>query len=227
MAQLSQTSAGTDSASSAASGQDKLSQIHEHNLKLQQALAEGNADMIAALDTGSGSDIAAVLAASQARRDAMDAQLASHGSVTAIKAKAASAAAALDARKKGVDIAFLVDITGSMAPYLAEMLGRTKEIFHAASEVHAEAIKRVAFVGYRDIEDPIPWGLDRFRILDFVRAPDKFHNFLSGVRADGGGDRCEDIAGGLQKVLDLSWHSSTRVLVHLADFPCHGRQYHD
>lgn len=50
-------------------------QMHEHNLKLQQALAEGNADMIAALDTGSksstGSDVTAVLAASQARRDAM------------------------------------------------------------------------------------------------------------------------------------------------------------
>lgn len=43
-----------------------------------------------------------------------DAKLASHGSVTSMKAKAASAAAALDARKKGVDIVFLVDITGSM-----------------------------------------------------------------------------------------------------------------
>lgn len=31
----------------------------------------------------------------------------------------------------------------------------------------------------------------------------------------------------LQKVLDLNWHASTRVLVHLADYPCHGRQYHD
>lgn len=31
----------------------------------------------------------------------------------------------------------------------------------------------------------------------------------------------------MQKALGLGWRSSTRVLIHLADYPCHGREYHD
>lgn len=31
----------------------------------------------------------------------------------------------------------------------------------------------------------------------------------------------------LQKVTELSWRSSTRLLIHFADSPCHGSRYHD
>ena len=30
----------------------------------------------------------------------------------------------------------------------------------------------------------------------------------------------------LQKVTELSWSSSTRLLVHFGDMPCHGSKYH-
>ena len=30
-----------------------------------------------------------------------------------------------------------------------------------------------------------------------------------------------------QQALALSWRSSTKVLIHIGDYPCHGRQYHD
>ena len=33
--------------------------------------------------------------------------------------------------------------------------------------------------------------------------------------------------GSPQKVLDLSWSSSTRLLIHFGDSPCHGNRYHD
>ena len=50
-----------------------------------------------------------------------------------------------------------------------------------------------AFVGYCDIQDEV-----RFHILDFVDNPDTFHEFLVPISANGGGDACEDVAGGLQ-----------------------------
>ena len=31
----------------------------------------------------------------------------------------------------------------------------------------------------------------------------------------------------MQKALELDWRSSTKVQVHIGDYPCHGRQYHD
>lgn len=69
---------------------------------------------------------------------------------------------------------------------------RTVRTQYELSKVCAQA-----FVGYRDIEDPLQ-GLERFRILGFVCDPKTFHDFLSGVRPAGGGCTCEDIAGGLQ-----------------------------
>lgn len=35
------------------------------------------------------------------------------------------------------------------------------------------------------------------------------------------------ILSALQKVLDLSWASTTRLLIHFGDAPCHGNRYHD
>jgi hypothetical protein len=37
----------------------------------------------------------------------------------------------------------------------------------------------------------------------------------------------EDIVGGLNKVLELNWTSNTRLVVHIADAPCHGKKYHN
>ena len=46
------------------------------------------------------------------------------------------------------------------------------------------------------------------------------------MQAFGGGDGPEDIVGGFQKTLNLSWQSSSRIVMHVADAPCHGTQYH-
>jgi hypothetical protein len=49
---------------------------------------------------------------------------------------------------------------------------------------------------------------------------------LDKCPAKGGGDGPEDVAGGLNAVLDLSWIASTRLVIHIADAPCHGTAYH-
>lgn len=83
---------------------------------------------------------------------------------------------------------------------------------------------RVAFCGYRDHSDS-----ERFSVLDFVENQQitQFRSFVEKVRAFGGGDGPEDIVGGFQKALDLSWVSSSRIVMHIADAPCHGKRYHN
>ncbi len=46
--------------------------------------------------------------------------------------------------------------------------------------------------------------------------------------ATGGGDAPEDVFGGLEKALALSWSTTPRskVIFHMADAPCHGRDFH-
>jgi hypothetical protein len=51
---------------------------------------------------------------------------------------------------------------------------------------------RVAFVGYRDVQDH-----PRFSLKDFTDNINDVKNFISGVQASGGGDEPEDVQGGL------------------------------
>ena len=46
---------------------------------------------------------------------------------------------------------------------------------------------------------------------------------MSGSRPD----FPEDVAGGLKGCTKLAWGSKTRVLVHIADAPAHGEEYHE
>lgn len=202
----------------------------ELNLRMQQALAEGDRSQLAALESATDTALAAALAASRARRSAMGA---TQDSLDAVKAEADAVATDLATRKKSLDLAFLVDCTYSMAHHIAEMLQHVQEIFSAATDIHTDAIVRVAFVGYRDITNRKRQSSHRMSILDFTDDAAGFRCFMANnVSADGRetlnlDNRCEDIAGGLQKVVELSWRSSSRVLIHIADYPAHGRQYHD
>ena len=54
-------------------------------------------------------------------------------------------------------------------------------------------------------------------------------SFVAGVQARDGGDTPEDVHGALHKAMQMDWGiggSKTRVLVHIADAPCHGTKYH-
>lgn len=39
-------------------------------------------------------------------------------------------------------------------------------------------------------------------------------------------DDAEDVNGGFRKALSLHWDSAMRLLVHICDDPCHGKQFH-
>lgn len=50
---------------------------------------------------------------------------------------------------------------------------------------------------------------------------------VQAIKASGGDDAPEDIAGALNRVHQFEWRSRTKLIIHIADAPCHGKKYHE
>ncbi len=122
-----------------------------------------------------------------------------------------------------VDMCFLVDCTSSMEICIDEVKSNISKITKEVSKFFPDLKVRLAFVGYRDLDD----GEYRFSILDFVEFIPTFESFVADVEAIGGADTCEDVFGGIDRALELNWKFKTRMILHFADAPCHGLEYHD
>ncbi|KXS19164.1 hypothetical protein M427DRAFT_53137 [Gonapodya prolifera JEL478] len=122
----------------------------------------------------------------------------------------------LQKRSTAIDCCFLMDITGSMASWIAAAKEKVTSILGALREKYPDATIRVAFVGYRDFGDS-----DQFIIHDFT-TPEALRDLIAPITASGGGDTAEDVLGGVDKVAGLGWRVGTRVLIHIADAPPHG-----
>lgn len=116
-----------------------------------------------------------------------------------------------------LELAFLVDVTGSMEDELRyvnhEVSGIVERVHEGAHGVDV----RVAATFYRDRGDSVP--LSR---IDFTRDVPGFARAMQGVEASGGGDYPEDLDAGLETALHrLSWSDSdaVRVLVLITDAP--------
>ncbi|CAB9518087.1 protein kinase vwkA [Seminavis robusta] len=122
-----------------------------------------------------------------------------------------------------VDLAFLLDCTGSMTSLIEATKSSMKDVVRKVTRTNAGLQLRVAVVGYRDIGDT-----NHFEILDFTPSVDVFERFVSSLEAQGGGgDATEDIAGAFQKANTLSWQQTSRITFLIADYPCHGSKYYN
>ncbi|KAJ3214523.1 hypothetical protein HDU67_001547 [Dinochytrium kinnereticum] len=119
------------------------------------------------------------------------------------------------------DIVFLMDVTGSMQKHIDNARETLKEIMKRVKDEITTFEPRVAFVGYRDYKDE-----QRFVVMDFTIDLGKAVDFIGGVLAKGGGDYPEDVKGGLCEALKLSWSSRYKILLHIADAPAHGIEFH-
>ena len=101
---------------------------------------------------------------------------------------------------------------------------RSKDTLHSIID-HVKAENegltvRVGFVAYRDFCD----GKNRLNVTDFTTDIDAIKKKIQGQRATGGGDMPEDVQGGLNKALGLSWQpNSVKSAFHIADAPGHGK----
>ena len=125
-------------------------------------------------------------------------------------------------RSQTIDLCFLIDCTGSMDPYIAQVKMKIDDLVDYYKKAFPGLVLKVAFVGYRDHCDQ-----ERIISLQFTGEIADFKSFVSDVRADGGGDAAEDVFGGLEEAGQLQWTAPNRILFHVADAPCHGKQYHD
>jgi hypothetical protein len=123
---------------------------------------------------------------------------------------------------ESVDLAFILDATSSMASCIEGVKSSIRAIVKQIMHTNGNLTLRLGVVAYRDIKDT-----KRFEVLDFVTSVSEFEAFVGSLKAEGGADTPEDIAGGLQQANKLSWSNPTRIAFLIADAPCHGRDYHD
>ena len=125
-----------------------------------------------------------------------------------------------------VDICFVIDATGSMGNWINQARDRIVNIIDTARRKHQIDL-HVSCVAYRDLEQS---GEEKqIESKDFVSRDrvNEMIDFIKALKPNGGGDTPEDIAGGLEAALGLSWSSPSRLCILIADAPCHGRKYHD
>ena len=122
-----------------------------------------------------------------------------------------------------VDFCVMIDCTGSMGAYIEMSRNKIKDIIKQVKAQYSKSKVRVGIVGYRDVKDK-----DRYEVFPFSEDGAKARRFLDGLVASGGDDTPEDVNGGFQKALyTLEWESPVRIIIHVADAPCHGHEFHD
>ncbi|MCB9618535.1 MAG: VWA domain-containing protein [Sandaracinus sp.] len=118
---------------------------------------------------------------------------------------------------RALDLAFLIDVTGSMEDELRYVNRELTDIVTRVRAESPETLIRVGAVFYRDRSDSVP--LQRIAFTPDVRG---FVHAMQTVHASGGGDYPEDLDAGLDTAvhgLDWSQDDSVKVLVVVADAP--------
>jgi Alpha-kinase family/von Willebrand factor type A domain len=123
---------------------------------------------------------------------------------------------------ESVDLAFVIDATGSMTPYIENVKKSVEGIVKQVKSTNSYLQLRLAVVAYRDL----CLGDRRFETLDFVQDDRAFMEFLGRLTPIGNSDTAEDMAGGIQQANGLTWTNPTRVVFVIGDAPCHGVEFH-
>jgi hypothetical protein len=119
-------------------------------------------------------------------------------------------------RKKGLDIVFVFDSTGSMGLYVEHVKRKIRSLVRAIRKLVPAA--RVGLVTYRD------FGMDFVtRAVQLTHGTRGLELFLEETDYEGGGDREEAVYEGLRVAIEeLNWNEkSAKVIVLIGDAPPH------
>eukprot|EP00601_Ochromonadales_sp_CCMP2298_P015072 CAMPEP_0173218038 /NCGR_PEP_ID=MMETSP1142-20121109/828_1 /TAXON_ID=483371 /ORGANISM="non described non described, Strain CCMP2298" /LENGTH=509 /DNA_ID=CAMNT_0014145683 /DNA_START=217 /DNA_END=1746 /DNA_ORIENTATION=- len=109
-----------------------------------------------------------------------------------------------------------VSTSPTLTPYHAQLVAELGNLYPDIS-------LRLGFVGYRDHCN----GRLHIVQLPFTHSVADFQtSYVSAqqpIRAGGG--NFADVLGGLQAAAAMQWASTTRILYHLGDQPCHGKEF--
>ena len=121
-----------------------------------------------------------------------------------------------------VKVCFVIDATGSMAGWIAAAKSQTKQIVDKIKEATPGVELEISAVFYRDFGDKV-----QHVVVPFTADVTQYLASIAGVEAYGGDDTCEDIAGGIEKMLELDWTGAdVRNAFLICDAPPHGREWH-
>jgi hypothetical protein len=121
-----------------------------------------------------------------------------------------------------LDLALVVDCTGSMGDELEYLKAEIDGIALAVRHMFPDVDQRYALVAYRDQGDEYVT-----RTFDFTGSLDAFRSTLSQQHANGGGDYPEAVHLALAEAGKLSWRAegTARVLFLVGDAPPHEEFY--
>jgi hypothetical protein len=120
-----------------------------------------------------------------------------------------------------LDLVFLVDETGSMGSYIAQVQAHILSIIGALERSPLCASLRVGFVGYRD--HPPQDSSFASRVFALTHDVASIRRAVEQLAASGGGDGPESVTDGLFELPRLAWRPrATRTVVWMGDAPPHG-----
>jgi Mg-chelatase subunit ChlD len=100
-----------------------------------------------------------------------------------------------------IEVAFALDATGSMGPYIDEARSKIREIAKGLASGEPAPEVRFALVTYRDKGDAYVTHVDKF-----TRDIEQMYHYLERAEAAGGGDLPEAVLEGLKTALmELTW----------------------
>ncbi len=100
-----------------------------------------------------------------------------------------------------IEVAFAMDATGSMGPYIAQARARIGQIAESLAEGEPKPDVRFALVAFRDKGDAFVT-----RVSPFTPKLEEMKGYLEATEADGGGDVPESVLEGLKAALvQLAW----------------------
>ncbi len=119
---------------------------------------------------------------------------------------------------QALDIAFVLDVTGSMSDELNYLTVEFESIIERLRQTYPDADLRFGMVSYRDIGDDFVT-----QVYDFTNSVSEMRTNLADQRAEGGGDYPEAMDAALLDANDLSWRDGdvARVMILNADAPPH------
>ncbi|MBI2807759.1 MAG: VWA domain-containing protein [Planctomycetes bacterium] len=121
---------------------------------------------------------------------------------------------------KNLDLAIVLDTTGSMGDELAYLKSEFRGISESIAKKFPEVKQRFSLILYRDEGDEYV-----VRPFDFTDSLDLFHKRLSAQSAGGGGDYPEAMHRGLEETLQLRWQDkdTARLVFLVGDAPPHAQ----
>jgi len=138
----------------------------------------------------------------------------------ALAAGATSALSSPQARAKHIEVAFVLDTTGSMAGLIDGAKRKIWSIANSIVDINPNAEIRMALIGYRDIGDD--YVVKSYEMSSDIQG---LYGNLTRFRADGGGDGPESVNEALDvAVADLDWSKRDdvrRIIFLVGDAPPH------